>query len=146
VLGLCGGFSVVARCRFGKLRRAVGWIAAYALVLNTILTGLLVVPHASADPSSQFEAAIVCLSGHTAGDSGQVVPNGTPPSGWHSVGHCALCVVSAFATAPAVAVVIGVLGPASLPALRPLSERATTGSLNSLPGRPRAPPVNHETS
>jgi hypothetical protein len=54
-----------------KLRRAIGWVAACTLALQTVLGGLLLLPLASADAALAFDpAAIICLSGggpgHTA--------------------------------------------------------------------------------
>jgi hypothetical protein len=77
------------------MRRAIGWIAAYALVLQTILGS--VAPHlaAAVDPALPFDLAAICLSSHGGG----VGPAGDIPggsgSGSQAGDHCAMCTSSA---------------------------------------------------
>jgi hypothetical protein len=127
-----------------KLRRAIGWIAAYALALQTILASAVLAPPASADPSLAFDpAAIICLTnggpGHAAGPADEL-PAG---SGQHSHvgGHCGLCAVSAPVIAPADDVAIDSLAPARSVLAAAALDRIIPRNLGTLPGRPRAPPA-----
>jgi hypothetical protein len=127
-----------------KLRRAIGWVAACTLALQTVLGGLLLLPLASADAALAFDpAAIICLSGggpgHTAAPADEL-PAG---SGQHAQlgGHCGLCAVSAPAIAPANQVAIASLSPARSDLAAVATDRLPTRKLGALPGRPRAPPT-----
>ena len=61
------------------LRRAVGLVAAYAIALQAVLSGILAAEHASADPLS-----IICASDYSD-DSG-----GLPQHEGHDCGPCVL--------------------------------------------------------
>ena len=61
------------------LRRAVGLVAAYAIALQAVLSGVLTAEHASADPLS-----IVCASDYSD-DSGDL-----PQHEGHDCGPCVL--------------------------------------------------------
>jgi hypothetical protein len=145
------GDKVVA-IRHGRVvRTAIGWIAAYSLALNIILSGLLF-PQASAASSIAFDVTgafdatgALCLTSHSLGDSGlgdsgQVDPDGKP-DGTHRALHCGLCAVSLSVLAAMVANVVAVLKPAQSLIVPSLSAGKTSDNLKSLPGCPRAPPT-----
>jgi hypothetical protein len=72
-----------------KLRWAIGWIAIYALALQTILGGIAPHPANAFDRSLPFDSAvIICLNSH-GGDTGNVPGDEGPGS--HAGTHCTMC-------------------------------------------------------
>jgi hypothetical protein len=123
-----------------KLRWAIGWIAIYALALQTVLGGIAPHPANAFDRSVPFDSgAIICLSSH-GGDTGNIPGDEGPGS--HAGTHCTLC-VSPPPPLPAAqggdGLVVGLTAPEPVvpqPLLvPPLSKIA------SRPGGPRAPPM-----
>jgi Protein of unknown function (DUF2946) len=130
----------VSTFRRSMLRQAIGWIVAYALALQTILAGLVVTPNASADTLLGFHSdAIICLTSHGA-DPDQSDPDGTHHNS-HPGWHCGLCAASMSAVAPTAVSVAALLAPGLSLVLPVLPAGKVDRSLNSLPGRPRAPPT-----
>jgi hypothetical protein len=128
-----------------KLRRAIGWIAIYALALQSILGGVASHPAFALDRAGGFDpAAVLCLASHegSAGQNqgespGQVPGNDTS----HPCGPCALC-------APPPSLAAQVTTPLALEAFasppsaiwRPVVASFSRIALS--PGGPRAPPMN----
>jgi len=130
---------LTAHLRF-NLRRAIGWIAIYALALQTILGG--VAPHSAiaSDQSLPFDpAAIICLTSH-GGDTGNIPGDEGPGS--HAGNHCTLC---APASPPLPAAQGGdwraVEVTASEPVVPRLLRIPPLSKIASHPGGPRAPPM-----
>jgi hypothetical protein len=138
-----------------KLRRAIGWIAIYALALQSILGGAAAHPAFALDRASGFDpAAIICLNSHDASaglsssrNTGQdtetrqdtsKIPGGEDG---HSCGPCALC-ASAPSLAGSQAVTLFAIDlVAAQPAVvwRPVVSSFSRIALP--PGGPRAPPM-----
>jgi Protein of unknown function (DUF2946) len=125
------------------LRTAVGWIAAYALVLQTTLAAFAANPVASLDPALAFDpVAIICLNSSSS-SADAMLPDrsggGGHPS--HVSDHCGLCAVSGPVLAAAITAAIDQLSPArSNPAVAATDQVAHIAA-SPLPGRPRAPPT-----
>jgi len=123
------------------LRTAVGWIAAYAFVLQATLAGAL--HPAAGDPSQAFDPlSIICVIDGGKAHGG--LPDQTPNSGGHGAhldNHCGLCAVSVPAIAPASQATIDSLSPARSVLAAVATDSVTTHDLGALPGRPRAPPT-----
>jgi hypothetical protein len=130
---------LTAHARF-KLRGAIGWIAVYALALQTILGGIA--PHSAIafDRSLPFDpAAIICLTSH-GGDTGNVPGDEGPGS--HAGNHCTLCAPAS----PPLPAAQGSYGlavklTASDPVFPPLLLIPPLSKIASRPGGPRAPPM-----
>jgi hypothetical protein len=123
------------------LRAAVGWVAAYALVLQTTLAAFAAHPVASLDPALAFDpVAIICLN--SGGGADAMLPD--QPGGGHPThvnDHCGLCTVSGPALAAAITAAIDQLTPArSNPAVAATDQVAHIAA-SPLPGLPRAPPT-----
>jgi hypothetical protein len=130
---------LTARLRF-RLRWAIGWIAIYALALQTILGGIAPQSAITFDRSLPFDpTAIICLTSH-AGDTGNIPGDEGPGS--HAGNHCTLC---APASPPLPAAPGGselaVEFAASEPVLPPLLLIPPLSKIASGPGGPRAPPM-----
>jgi hypothetical protein len=122
------------------LRRAVGWIAAYALVLQATLAGAALHPSASAE--AEFDPlAVICVIDGGKAHAGLVgdLPQGSDHA--DKLTHCGLCVVSVSALAAVVAIAIGQLTPARSLLPRVAADQVARLDLSPLPGRPRAPPT-----
>ena len=128
------------------LRRAIGWIAIYALALQSILGGIASHPAFAPDRASGFDpAAIICLTSHDGSvrqiqaDNTRQVPGN---ENTHPCGPCALC-----APPPSLA---GSQAVTSLPlglaaAQRSVAWRPVVTSFSRIalpPSGPRAPPMN----
>jgi hypothetical protein len=130
---------LTAHLRF-KLRWAIGWIAIYALALQTILGGIA--PHSAIafDRSLPFDpATIICLTSH-AGDTGNIPGDEGPGS--HAGTHCTLCAP----TPPPVPAAqdgdgLAVEHTASEPVVPQLLSIPPFSKIASRPGGPRAPPM-----
>jgi hypothetical protein len=123
-----------------KLRWAIGWIAVYALALQTILGGIA--PHSAIafDRSLPFDpTTIICLTSH-GGNTGNVPGDEGPGS--HAGNHCTLC---APASPPFPAAQgddgLAVEFTALEPVLPPLLLIPPLSKIASRPGGPRAPPM-----
>jgi hypothetical protein len=121
-----------------KLWRAIGWIAAYALALQTILGG--VAPHL-AIASDPFDLAAICLNSHggSFGTAGDIPDN--PGTGSQAGGHCTLCgspppPLVAPQTGSRVAIYVTAAEVITHPPLVPPFSKVA-----SRPGGPRAPPM-----
>jgi hypothetical protein len=121
-----------------KVRRAIGWIAAYALALQTILGGIA--PRLAIG-SAAFDLAAICLNSHggSVGTGGDIPDN--PGTGSQAGGHCALCgspppPLVAPQTGSRVAIYVTaaevILPPPPVPPFTKVASR---------PGGPRAPPM-----
>jgi hypothetical protein len=127
-----------------KLRRAIGWIAIYALALHSILAGVAGHPAFALDRGFD-PAAVICLASHDGGgaqnqdgNTGQVPGDETG----HSCGPCALCAPPPSLAGSQVVTPLGIHRVASQPfvAWRPIISSFSRIAL--LPGGPRAPPMN----
>jgi hypothetical protein len=126
-----------------KLRRAIGWIAIYALALQSILGGVASHPAFALDRANGFDpAAIICLASHDGGTSqggstGQLPGDQTG----HPCGPCALCAPPpSLAGAQAVTpVAIDRVAMQPSVAWRPVVSAFSRIALS--PGGPRAPPM-----
>jgi hypothetical protein len=118
-----------------RSRLVIGWIAAYALVLNTILTGFAA-HTAVSDPAAAFDqAAIICL---TSADMADGASGGTAPAE-HTGNHCVLCVCTPMAGP--LSHVVQLLRAAIEPVHTPIPAGQTPAAdTKTLPGQPRAPP------
>jgi hypothetical protein len=130
---------LTAHLRF-KLRWAIGWVAIYALALQTILGGIA--PHSATafDRSLPFDpATIICLTSH-GGNTGNIPGDEGPGS--HAGTHCTLC---APASPPLPAAQGGdglaVEHTASEPIVPQLLFIPPFSKIASRPGGPRAPPM-----
>jgi hypothetical protein len=88
------GSAVTTNARH-KMRRAIGFIAAYALALQTILGSVAPRLAVAFDPTLPLDLAAICLSSHgsAAGLQGDI-PDGSG-NGSHVGDHCAMCTCSA---------------------------------------------------
>ncbi len=129
-----------------KLRRAIGWIAIYALALQSILAGVASHPAFALDRASGFDpAAIICLASHDAsavqtqdGNTGQVPGNETS----HSCGPCALCAPPPSIAGSQVVTPLAVDRVTSQPSAPWRPVVASFSRIALPPGGPRAPPMN----
>jgi len=123
------------------LRGAVGWIAAYALVLQTTLAAFAGHPNAPFDPASRFDLAVLCHNGGNAPESATPTEPGAPQHKPHLDNHCALCAAAGPTLALAIAPVIEVLVPDG--GKRPLAatDQVAGFTVAFIPGYPRAPPA-----
>jgi len=121
-----------------KWRRAIGWIAVYALALQTIVGGIDLIQNAAS--AAAFDPSAIICHGHGTDDGGAAQ---TPAGTGHrqACGHCALCaLLAAPVPAPTAAVRITIeRTPAVL--LAPSARPASTADIASNPGKPRAPPA-----
>ena len=116
-------------------KRMLSWVAIGAIAIHTMLAGLT--PALSAGNSPVFDPlAVTCLHQEAAGDSSPALPDAAPQ---HACDHCMLCAAGALA-APLVTA-SAILSPVSLEWTPALIEPATTASITSRPGLPRAPPI-----
>jgi hypothetical protein len=130
---------VTAHLQF-ELRRAIAWIAIYALALQTILGSVAPHPAIAFDRSLPFDpASIICLTSHS-GDTGNIPGDEAPGS--HAGTHCALCAPS---SPPLPSAQIGdglaVELTASEPAVPQPLLIPPLSKIASRPGGPRAPPM-----
>lgn len=91
-----------------RWRRAIGWIAAYALALQTIAGGLDLTSSAAAAATASFDAAVIC-HGHDGDTAAAEIPGKT---GTAPCNHCGLCLgasplLAAPAPAESVAALLG---------------------------------------
>jgi hypothetical protein len=75
-----------------NVQRAIAWIAAYALALQTILGGIALHFATSIDPALALDPAAICLNSHGGGTSGDIPDN--HGSGPQAGDHCAMCASS----------------------------------------------------
>jgi hypothetical protein len=129
-----------------KLRRAIGWVAIYALALQSILGGFAAHSAFALDRSSGFDpAAIICLTSHD-GSTGQntAQKTGQLPGEQDSrpCGPCALCAPAPSLAGPQVATPLAIDRVAAQPSVvwRPVVSSFSRIALP--PGGPRAPPMN----
>jgi hypothetical protein len=136
-----------------KLRRAIGWIAIYALALQSILGATASRPAFALDRASGFDpAAVICLASHdgsagqdTGRDAGQSTgPNtGQRPGdeASHRCGPCALCAPppSLAGTQAVTALAIDRIAAQPGTVWRPVVSAFSRIALP--PGGPRAPPL-----
>jgi Protein of unknown function (DUF2946) len=123
------------------LRRTIGWIAAYALVLQATLAGAALHPSVSADATSTFDPlAVICVidGGKAHAGLADQLPGGPGHAGKL---HCGLCVVSVSVLAAVIAVAIGQLTPTRSHPAPSAADQVAGLDLSPLPGRPRAPPA-----
>jgi hypothetical protein len=115
-------------------RRALSWVAIYAVALHTMLTGIVLQAHAaSVDPFT-----IICHS-DTAGAPAEQTPASPASVPAQACDHCNLCSVAAPPVALATAFA-GQLAPARLlQTLRPVSAAAHS-NLATTPKLARGPP------
>jgi hypothetical protein len=130
---------LTAHLRF-KVRWAIGWIAIYALALQTILGGIAPHPAIALDRSLPFDpAAIICLTSH-GGDTDNIPGDEGPGS--HPGNHCTLC---APAPPPLPAAQCGDGVAVELTASEPVVPQPLLippfSKIASRPGGPRAPPM-----
>ncbi len=121
-----------------KVRRAIGWIAAYAVALQTILGGIA--PHL-AIAADAFGLAAICVSSHnggvgTAGD----VPD-DPGTGSQAGGHCAMCVSSPPLVVPPTGNRVAIFYVTAAEVFLPTPLVPPFSKVASRPGGPRAPPM-----
>jgi hypothetical protein len=134
-----------------KLRRAIGWIAVYALVLQSILGGAAAHPAFALDRASGFDpTAIICLNSHDASagrsngqDTDTRQDTGKIPGGedGHSCGPCALCAPAPSLAGSQAVTPLAIGRVAAQPAVvwRPVVSSFSRIALP--PGGPRAPPM-----
>ena len=111
------------------LRKAVGLVAAYAITLQAVLSGVLTAEHANADPFS-----IVCASDYSD-------DSGSPPQ--HESHDCAPCILSCGAS-PALSPPTTAVLPLALVSAAPrltLSFDVVPSASHHHPQAARAPPV-----
>jgi hypothetical protein len=116
------------------LRRAVSWMAIYAVAVHAILLGLASVAtntSAAVDPFS-----VICHSVAHAGHEAAVKPGLIPG---HACEHCNLCSAAAPPPAPDVALNVDLKPARILHVLRPALATVRTG-VTSDPKRARGPP------
>ena len=127
-----------------KLRRAIGWIAIYALALQSILGGVSH-PAFALDRASGFDpAAIICLTSHdgrTGRNIGQETGQVPGNEDSHPCGPCALCAPPPSLVGSQVITILAIDRIASQPSavwqpVIPFSR------ITLPPGGPRAPPMN----
>jgi hypothetical protein len=124
------------------LRAAVGWIAAYALVLQTTLAAFAANPAASHDPALAFDpVAVICLNSGGGADAMPPHPSGGGGHPTHVNDHCGLCAVSGPALAAAITAAIDQLFPARSNPAAAATDQVAHIAASPLPGRPRAPPT-----
>jgi hypothetical protein len=126
-----------------KLRRAIGWIAVYALALQSILGGVASHPAFALDRASGFDpAAVICLASHdgsqTQGESTGQVPG---DQAGHPCGPCALCAPPPSLAGSQTVTPVAIDRVASQPSVgrRPIASSFSRIALS--PCGPRAPPM-----
>jgi hypothetical protein len=128
-----------------KLRRAIGWIAIYALALQSILGGVASHPAFALDRASGFDpAAIICLASHdgSAGqDAGQDTGQRPGNEAGHPCGPCALCAPPPSLAGSQVVTPLAIDRVTLQPSVtwRPVVSSFSRIALP--PGGPRAPPM-----
>jgi hypothetical protein len=135
-----------------KLRLAIGWIAIYALALQSILGATASHPAFALDRASGFDPAVICLASHdgsagqdTGRDAGQSTgPNtGQRPGdeASHRCGPCALCAPPPSLAGPQAVTALAIDRIAAQPGTvwRPVVSAFSRIALP--PGGPRAPPL-----
>jgi hypothetical protein len=119
------------------LRRAVSWMAIYAVALHVILLGLASVATDASAAVNPF--SVICHSIAHAGAAGDEAPGKSDLIPGHACEHCNLCSAVAPPPAPNVAL-FGSMAPARvLHVLRPVSAQARV-SVTSDPKLARGPP------
>jgi hypothetical protein len=119
-------------------RRAVSWVAIYAVALHVILLGFASV---AANASAVDPFSVICHSVAPAGALGDEAPSKPDLIPGHACDHCNLCNAAAPPPAPDSAL-LGSLPPARvLHALRPLSTPVRTGTTSD-PKLARGPPLS----
>ena len=116
------------------IRRAVSWVAIYAVALHVILLGLapIAANGASVDPFSVICHSVASAAGDEAPGQPDLVPG-------HACEHCNLCNAAAPPPAPDTAL-IGNLAPTRLlQVLRPASQAPRAG-IAFRPNLARGPP------
>lgn len=123
-----------------KVQRAIAWIAAYALALQTILGGIALHFAISIDPALALDPAAICLSSHSGGAGTGDIP-ANHGSGPQAGDHCAMC-----ASSPPPLVAPQLCGRvaifvAAAEAIIPPPFVLPVSKVASRPGSPRAPPM-----
>jgi hypothetical protein len=129
-----------------KLRRAIGWIAIYALALQSVLSGVVSHPTFALERANGFDpAGIICLTSHDVGagrnqseNTGQVPGDETS----HSCGPCALCAPPPSLAVSQVATPLAIDHVATQPAVTWRPVLSSFSRIALPPGGPRAPPMN----
>ena len=119
------------------LRKAVSWVAIYAVALHVILLGIASVAantSAAVDPFS-----VICHSVAHAGAAGDEAPIKPDLIPGHACEHCNLCSAAAPPPAPDVAFNVDLKPARILHVLRPASATVRTG-VTSDPKLARGPP------
>jgi hypothetical protein len=132
-----------------KLRRAIGWIAIYAVALQSILGATASHPAFALDRASGFDpAAVICLASHdgsagqdTSRDAGQNTGQRPGDEASHRCGPCALCPPppSSAGTHAVTALAIDRIAAQPGAVWRPVVSAFPRIALP--PGGPRAPPL-----
>jgi hypothetical protein len=136
-----------------KLRRAIGWIAIYAVALQSILGATASHPAFALDRASGFDpAAVICLASHdgsagqdtsqdTSRDAGQTTGQRPGDEASHRCGPCALCAPppSLAGTRAVTALAIDRIAAQPRTVWRPVVSAFSRIALP--PGGPRAPPL-----
>jgi hypothetical protein len=129
-----------------KLRRAIGWIAIYALALQSILGGGASHAAFTLDRTGGFDPpAIICLTSHDGQDAGQSTGQNTGQvpgnEASHPCGPCALCAPPPSLAGSQVVTPLAIDRVALQPSVawRPVVSSFTRIALPS--GGPRAPPM-----
>ena len=116
-----------------RVGRLAMWAAAYALVFQAFVTGVLV----SAMPVAASPTPL-CLSASPTGEA----PEGDQDGGVDHYGHCAACLVRADLSGLPPPMPTPVLGRVAIElAFRSVVRRALRAASIRLPLQPRAPPV-----
>src|SRR5262245_5277415 len=120
-------------------RRAVGIIAAYALLLQASLAGAI--SHPSQAGAGPFDPlAVICVIDGGKAHTG--LPEQPPANSGHRAHpDCGLCTVAAPALALALAVVLDLFTPDRANILPAAADQVAHPAIGALPGRPRAPPI-----
>jgi hypothetical protein len=114
------------------IRRAVGWVAIYAVALHAILIGFVPI---AANGTSVDPFSVICHS--ATGTPGDEAP--AKPGPGHACEHCNLCSAVALPPAPDT-VLTGSMGPTRiLHLLHPVATAPTDG-LTFRPNLARGPP------
>jgi hypothetical protein len=111
--------------------RTIGWAAAYALALHTILVSFAL-PAISAGSGAAFAA--LCLSTGSADDSGTSAPHGSDV-------HCPSCTAAPSALPPPAPPVTDVVRLAHRHTAQAFTAQRQHTEAIHRPGQPRAPPV-----
>jgi hypothetical protein len=122
------------------MRRAIGWIAAYVLALQTILGSVAPRLAPAVDPALPFDLAAICLSSHGGGGLAGDIPGGSG-SGSQVGDHCVMCTSS---PPPVLAAPHGIRVVIHLVASEPVAPAPPVPPRSKVPSRPggaRAPPM-----